>query len=220
MDMTFRSFPVFAGFAAAFLSVSFVAAQDVSPSSSPPALTPSGAQNGGGENRPWDANLPPELRARVKAAKDKALQDPQLQKLRDEAQQKMAAYWSALKEGILKADPGLKDEFQKLKGEHPAWQRPMRKDNGASGMANLGDSEKQQLANAHRVAENDPSVIAAKTKMDATSDPSQHRAAEETYHQAMHTAMLKVDPSLQPILEKLRSGKHPPMPSPAASPAN
>ena len=68
-------------------------------------------------------------------------------------------------------------------------------------MGNLSADEKQKVMNARRQAMQDPSVSSAKQKM---------QAASKEFHDAMEAAMLKADPSLKPILDKMpkREARH------------
>lgn len=63
--------------------------------------------------------------------------------------------------------------------------------------ANLSADERQKLQAAHEKAMQDPAVRAAHDKM--------HQAHRE-FRDAMHAAMLKADPSIQPILDKMPKG--------------
>ncbi|HET9858042.1 MAG TPA: hypothetical protein VFP99_09420 [Chthoniobacterales bacterium] len=61
-------------------------------------------------------------------------------------------------------------------------------------LANLSPEERQKVQAAHRKAMQEPSVRAAREKM---------RQAHKEFRDAMHAAMLKADPSIQPILSKI-----------------
>jgi hypothetical protein len=61
-------------------------------------------------------------------------------------------------------------------------------------LANLSPEERQKVQAAHRKAIQEPSVQAAREKM---------RQAHKDFRDAMHAAMLKADPSIQPILSKI-----------------
>jgi Spy/CpxP family protein refolding chaperone len=61
-------------------------------------------------------------------------------------------------------------------------------------LANLSPDERQKLQTAHQKAMQDPGVQAAKNRM---------RAAHREFRDAMRAAMIKADPSVQSILEKL-----------------
>ena len=64
-------------------------------------------------------------------------------------------------------------------------------------MGNLTQEERQKVMTARRTAMQDPAVAAAKEKM---------QAASKEFHDAMDAAMLKADPSLKPILDKMPKG--------------
>jgi hypothetical protein len=61
-------------------------------------------------------------------------------------------------------------------------------------LANLSPEERQKVQAARRKAMQEPSVQAAREKM---------RQAHKEFRDAMHGAMLKADPSIQPILNKI-----------------
>jgi hypothetical protein len=63
--------------------------------------------------------------------------------------------------------------------------------------ANLPEADRQKLQTAHQKAMQDPAVQAAKEKM---------RQAHREFQNTMHGAMLKADPSIQPLLDKLPKG--------------
>src|SRR2546423_625918 len=62
--------------------------------------------------------------------------------------------------------------------------------------ANLTDDERARLRAAHQKAMQDPAVQAAREKM---------RQARREFREIMRPALLKADPSIQPILDKLRA---------------
>ncbi len=66
-------------------------------------------------------------------------------------------------------------------------------------LASLTPEERQKLKAAHEKAKQDPAVKSA----EATRETDRRG-----YHQAMRAAMLRADPSIQPILEKLREEGH------------
>ncbi len=61
-------------------------------------------------------------------------------------------------------------------------------------LGNLSAAERQKVVTAHQTAMQDPGVQAARQKM---------RQARKDYKTAMHAAMLKADPSIQPLLDKI-----------------
>ncbi len=66
--------------------------------------------------------------------------------------------------------------------------------------ANLSPEERQKLEAAHQKAMQDPAVQAAHEKM---------RQARRDFEDTMHAAMLKADPSIQPILDKMPKHEKP-----------
>lgn len=64
-------------------------------------------------------------------------------------------------------------------------------------LENLSPEERQKLQTARQTAMQDPSVQAARDKM---------RQAHKEFRDAMRAAMLKADPSIQPILNKIPAG--------------
>ena len=62
--------------------------------------------------------------------------------------------------------------------------------------ASLNEEERAKLRAAHRQAMTDPAVQAARDRL---------RQARRAFRELMRPAMLKADPSIQPILDKLRA---------------
>jgi hypothetical protein len=63
-------------------------------------------------------------------------------------------------------------------------------------LANLSEDERIRLRAAHQKAMMDPAVQAAREKL---------RQARREFREIMRPALLKADPSIQPILDKLRA---------------
>jgi Spy/CpxP family protein refolding chaperone len=63
-------------------------------------------------------------------------------------------------------------------------------------LANLSEDERARLRAAHQKAMMDPAVQAAREKL---------RQARREFREIMRPALLKADPSIQPILDKLRA---------------
>jgi hypothetical protein len=63
-------------------------------------------------------------------------------------------------------------------------------------LANLTEDERARLRAAHQKALTDPAVQAAREKL---------KQARREFREVLRPALLKVDPSLQPILDKLRA---------------
>ena len=62
--------------------------------------------------------------------------------------------------------------------------------------ANLSEEDRAKLRAAHEKAMADPAVQAAREKL---------RQARREFREVMRPALLKADPSIQPILDKLRA---------------
>jgi Spy/CpxP family protein refolding chaperone len=72
--------------------------------------------------------------------------------------------------------------------------RPFQNERRAR-FANLTDDERARLRNAHQKAMMDPAVQAARERL---------RQARREFREILRPALLKADPSVQPILDKLR----------------
>jgi len=188
-----------------------------------------------GGHRPM-ALLTPEEREQVKAAHDKAIAaDPSLKDKMHAAQEAFQEAREALHDAMIKIDPsveailaklpkpraggkhGGKDRLgkrgssdQAMNGSSGAEDGDKRGHHGPPGLANLSESERSQLMAAREKAKSDPAVTAAREAKKNATTPEARRAAEEAMHKAMHDAMIKADPSLGPVLEKLRAGGRPP----------
>jgi hypothetical protein len=66
----------------------------------------------------------------------------------------------------------------------------------AARLANLSEDERTRLRAAYQKAAQDPAVQAAREKL---------KQARREFREVMRPALLKADPSVQPILEKLRA---------------
>ena len=64
--------------------------------------------------------------------------------------------------------------------------------------AGLNEEERAKLRAAHQKALEDPAVRAAQDRM---------RQARRDFREVMRPAMLKADPSIQPILDKMRAAR-------------
>jgi len=77
--------------------------------------------------------------------------------------------------------------------------RPFRQfltERRASRLASLTEEERARLRAAHQKALQDPAVQAAREKL---------KQARREFREVLRPALLKADPSIQPILEKLRA---------------
>jgi len=74
--------------------------------------------------------------------------------------------------------------------------RQFQSERRARMLANLSEDERTRLRAAHQKAMMDPAVQAAREKL---------RQARREFREIMRPALLKADPSIQPILDKLRA---------------
>jgi hypothetical protein len=176
------------------------------------------------------AGLTKEECARLKAAHDKAIQqDPSLDQKIKEAHQALEEAKKALVPAMIKADPSVEPLLAKIApkwGPRHEWKNALKNANPAStdspatngvtpdmskperhgmppGFANLSPSEQAQLKAIHEQVKNDPAVIAAKQATSSASNPEERKAAKDALHQVMRDAMIKADPSVAPLLEKI-----------------
>ena len=151
--------------------------------------------------------MDPEVRKKFDAAREKALKDPELQQLRKGAEDANKKFFEAMRKKMVEIDPSLA-EFGKRQSERAAEWR---------GYASLSDKEREQLRAARNIAKQDPAVQEAEKKRDSANTPEERKAASDAYRKAIGDAMLKADPSLAPVLEKLKPGaSKPPAEKPAA----
>lgn len=176
------------------------------------------------KNRPeWSS----EIRERFQAARMKAMQDPEIQKLQIEARAANDKFFQAARKKMTEIDPGLseivrkkragkgdrhgqgpdemdlrgpglKDSDRPHKSGRPGGPNPRR-----SGFGSLDENERKTLQEARKKAKSDPAVQAALAKKEAAQTPEDREAAGEEYRKTIHGAMLKADPTLEPLLKKL-----------------
>jgi hypothetical protein len=80
--------------------------------------------------------------------------------------------------------------------------RPFRQfltERRAARLASLNEDERGRLRAAYQKALQDPAVQASREKL---------KQARREFREVMRPALLKADPSIQPILEKLRAERH------------
>lgn len=145
-------------------------------------------------------NLPPEIRQRFEAAREKAMQDPAIQELKKKADGAREEFGKAMREAINKADPGLADILK----EHMKDRMKDGKRGEPPGFANLSEGDRQKLKAAHEKAKDDPAVIAAENLKQSAKTPEERQAAMEQFHKAMKAALLKADPTIGPLLDQLK----------------
>lgn len=153
---------------------------------------------------PEAAGLDREEAQRLAAAREKAKNDPtvrSLQAARDSVEQQ---FENAMKAAILAADPSLAPTLEKIS------QSRERAKGMRDRFESLTPEQRQQLQTAREATKNDPAVVAAREKMKSAGTPEARREAGKAMHEAMKAAMIKQNPDLAPLLEKL--GPPPPPP--------
>jgi hypothetical protein len=163
-------------------------------------------------------SLSPETRKRFMAAREKALQDPKLQQLRQTAETAKRDFLKAMRDKMLEIDPGLADIVKKWVSERKSW-KGQKHEGSSSVFGNLSDDELDKLMSARQKAKSDPAVQAAEKKKREANTLEEQNAASEDYRKAMREAMLKADASIAALLEKM-APKPPPSPNPANAGAN
>lgn len=143
------------------------------------------------------SGLPPEEAQRLAAAREKAKEDPTVRSLKEARDAIDEQLEKAVGAAILAADPGLAPTLEKVK------QSRERAKGMRERFQSLAPEQRQQLKAARQAAKNDPEVVAAREKMKAADSPESRREARKALRQAMKAAMLKEDPGLALLLEKL-----------------
>jgi hypothetical protein len=149
-------------------------------------------------------SLPPEMRERFEAAREKAMQDPKLRELRRTAEKANRDFFKAMRTKMMEIDPALAEMVKKRVMERKA-RRAWKDEDGTPGFDSLSGDEREKLLAALERAHDDPSVQAAREKKWDAITSAERTAAREEYRKALQATMLKIDPSLAPILEKLNA---------------
>lgn len=150
------------------------------------------------------AMLTADERAKLKAAHRAAMQDPAVQAAKAQRDENRRAFRQTLRAAMLKADPSVGPVLDKLRaarggrGGHAMRERLHRR------LAALDETERAKLRAAHEGVKDDPAVAAARTQMERAATPEDRRQAHRLMAEAMRNAMLRNDPTVGPILEKMR----------------
>lgn len=149
---------------------------------------------------PPGLNLTPDEHQRLQAAREKAKNDPTVRSLKEAKDALEDQLETAVRAAMLAADSSLAPALEKIKAA-----RGRAKDMRDK-FESLTPEQKQQLKAARAKAKDDPAVQAAREKLRTAQGPEAKRAAAKEMHSAVKAAMLKSDPSLAPLLEKLGPG--------------
>ena len=158
--------------------------------------------------------VPEETRQRFLAVREKALEDPKLQRLRKDAQHANREFFKAMRTKMLELDPGLAELVRKVSMQFRA-----RRAWSEAGLSALSAEERHKLLSLMVQVEDDPAVAAAEKKRWDAVTITERKTIFEAYRQAVSKAMAKVDPSIAPILDKLTSAQGPAT-TPAATSAD
>ncbi len=152
----------------------------------------------GKHGRPGGApELSPDEMQRLAAARTKAKSDPTIRSLKESRDAIDNQLENAMNAAILAVDPGLAPALEKIK------QARGRAKEAGERFQTLTPEQQEALKAARQAAKADPAVVAATEKMKAASDPKAKHQAGRAIHEAMKAAMLKQNPALAPLLEKM-----------------
>ena len=165
-------------------------------------------------------DLPPEDRRKLKQARRAALADPAVQSARAGGDKRAAA--KAMREAMLRSDPSVGPILDKVRTEErekrrggqppaaPGAVTPAKsgaaKRGGEMGrqLAFLPADERARLIGASRTAQSDPKVVTLRQAWTAAGTPEAKAQAGKAYRAGLRDAMLRNDPSLAPIVQKVQ----------------
>jgi ABC-type uncharacterized transport system ATPase subunit len=155
--------------------------------------------------------LSPENRERFEKARRLALEDPKIAALRSQAEKSNREFFEAMRQKMNELDPGLEEIIKQGMANRQEKDGPGRKggQDGERGLASLSEGERQRLMAAREVAKNDPAVLAAEQKRNAATTPEDKMSAGMEFAKAMREAILKMDPSMESILNKVHTPRKP-----------
>ena len=172
-----------------------------SPQPTPAEYSGEAGSDGGFVSR-FLEGVPEETRQRFLAAREKALEDPKLQRLRRDAQRANREFFKAMRTKMLAIDPGLAELVRKRVMELRA-----RRAWSEAGLSVLNEEERQKLFSVMEKVDDDPAVKAAKDKKWDAVTTAERKTALEAYRKVLSKALTKLDPSIAPILDKLNSAQ-------------
>ncbi len=201
------------------LAIPMAIAETDTPANPPPPPPPAreGMHRGGlgkerrdGPGKRFLERLSPEIRERFEAARAKALEDPALKALKEQAEKSNKEFFEALRKRMNEVDPGL-EALVRGKGkpegsrEGRQWNRDGKNagDREKRGPARLDEGERQRLMTAREAAKADPAVQAAKKKLKEAATPEERRAAFKEFSKTLREAILKADPTMESLLDKM-----------------
>ena len=192
-------------------------AQDTSPTPAPSA-TPAGPGGGhherfgGGGMHQGLQDMTPEEREKLKAAREKAMQDPKVQSAVENLKTAGEAFRAARKQALLAADSSLGPILDKIdaaiKQNAPGGQAGGPKPGGPNAerggrmmeqaLNSLTPEEREKVKAASEKIKDNPDVVAARQKM---------AEAEKQFQSVLHDALIAADPSIEPLLQKMEKAR-------------
>lgn len=179
-----------------------------SPSPSVAPANPGGA--GGGPERRRGAmfgNMSQEDREKLKAAREKAMQDPKVQDAQENAKAANEAFQNARRQALLAADPSvgpILDKVQAALKSGTGTAAGQGKGNGgfegrggwrmAQALDTLTPEEREKLKAAEQKIKDNPDLVSARDKK---------VAADQLLASTLHDAMIAADPTIEPLLKKM-----------------
>jgi hypothetical protein len=211
------------------------------PDSTKPATPPPASEKGDGirkhgkpdkpgeRMREMAGNLSEAEREQFKAAMQKAKDDPEVVKAREQAEAQHGAMRKAMRDALLRADPTLEPVLAKMRDN---FMSGLGRDGGDGRFKKDGKGERhddvpadarKKLDEAREKANEFPAVTQAKAKLDAAKTPEERSAASKELRAAYRQVILNMDPTLEPYLKDKERGKdgghgkhHPAPPAPPA----
>ncbi len=161
-----------------------------------------------------DNVLSPDEGQRLRAAREKASADPTIRSLREQRDAIDAQLVKSMNAAVLAADPSLAPVLEKVQNARKR-ARDVR-----DGFNSLTPEQRDAFKKARQAIKDDPTVAAARAKLKDASTPEAKHQAEQDLHAARKAALLKQNPALAPLLEKLEPprGKRRGPPAPPVAP--
>ncbi|MEX1118662.1 MAG: hypothetical protein WEB60_07695 [Terrimicrobiaceae bacterium] len=188
------------------LSLSIVSAQmpDAAQQEAPPSQRPGEKIKDRVKDKMLQG-LSPENRTRFEEARKKALEDPRIAALREKAESSNREFFDAMRTKMNEIDPGLEQILKDNRGSRPG--KDGKKRDREGGMSSLSEAERQRLNAARETAKTDPAVQAAEKKRNEAKTPEERHTAAQEFGKAVRDAIIKLDPSMATILDKVNPGK-------------
>jgi hypothetical protein len=148
-------------------------------------------------------SLSAEDRQRLFSARMAAMNDPQVRAAFANRQADPQRFRLTMRDAMIKADPSVAPTFQKIQ-QAVQQARGDQAQKFQKRVGFLSDDERSTLVKTRQSVQNDPAVAAARQQRDATTTPEARQQAERIYQQAVQGAMIRTDPKVSPILDKIR----------------